>query len=116
MLRRKSSCEPRSLDVLQAFVIGFQVGQQGSKDLEFFTEWVAADYGVLAESRNSFSMILEHVGGDLQKGFDEFYRLLPMYLRDKEELGWRGILSKFSTVQQECMEAFHRRLEQQHES
>jgi len=106
----------RSIHILRAFITGFQVGQQHSDahgDLDFLTEWVAAHYGVLAEGRGSFDMILERVGGDERKAYDEFFRLLPDYLRAKQELGKDGILSRFCEVQDECMEAFRKQLEDQ---
>ena len=94
--------------------MGFQSALEGSTssaDLRGFTEWVATHYHVLAEGRGSFTMILEHVGDDERKAFDEFFRLLPEFLRDDEQWGWDGILARFCKVQDECMEAFRNELE-----
>ena len=99
----------RSIYNLQAFMMGVSAGQHGliaPTDLQHFTEWVATHYHVLAEGRDSYMMILEHVGGDEGKAFNEFFRLLPEYLRDQEQLGREGILSRFCKVQDECMAAF----------
>ena len=104
----------RSIHTLQAFIFGFNCGQKSpgeTGDLDYFTEWVATRYGVLAEGRGSFDLILEHVGGDEQKAFDEFFRLLPDFLHDKKELGRDGILSRFSDVQDEAFRAFEKELE-----
>jgi len=40
-------------------------------------------------------MILDHVGDNEHGTFDEFFRLLPEFLRDQKQLGWEGILSRF---------------------
>ena len=108
----------RSIHLITAFITGFNTGfafgQQSphdTDDLGFFTEWVATRYRVLAESRSGFCMILEHVGGDEQKAFDEFFRLLPDFLCDKQQFGTDGILSRFSDVQDEAFRAFEKELE-----
>jgi hypothetical protein len=67
---------------------------------------VAIRYRVFADGRGGFDLILEHVQGDERKAFDEFYRLLPDYLRDRQAMGWDGILAQFSDVQDELREAF----------
>jgi hypothetical protein len=98
----------RSIWILKAFIFGFQTAQQpdSARDLDCFTEWVATHYHVLADGMDSYYMILEHVGGDERKAYDEFFRLLPDYLRDRQQLGWDSIVSRFTEIQDECMEAF----------
>jgi hypothetical protein len=106
----------RSIHALHAFIIGFECGQRSSGesgDLDFFTEWTATHYHALAEGRGSFDMILEHEGGDEQKAFDEFFRVLPDFIRDRRELGRDGILSRFSDVQDQLLAAFRKHLENQ---
>src|SRR6185295_18782987 len=83
----------RSIHILKAFITGFNLAQQapgGTGDLDFFTEWVATQYRVLAEGRDSFHMILEHVAGDEQRAFEEFYALLPGFLHDLQDIGTEG--------------------------
>jgi hypothetical protein len=53
-------------------------------------------------------MILEHVRADECLAYDEFFRLLPEFVRDRERLGREGILSQFSKVQDELWEEFRR--------
>ena len=104
----------RSIHLLQAFLLGVNCGRQfhaEPPDLEYFTEWVGAHYRVLAEGRDSFRMILEHAGGDEQKAYDEFFRLLPAFLHDKQELGRDGIISRFSEAQDEAFRAFQKESE-----
>jgi len=104
----------RSIRIVKAFIVGFQCAQHtpdSPNDLDCFTEWVATRYHVLAEGRDSYHMILEHFGGDERKAYDEFFRLLPDYLRDRQQLGWDSIVSRFTEVQDECMEAFSKELD-----
>jgi hypothetical protein len=92
----------RSIRSLQGFVVGFQCAREprpGEGELEFFSEWVAAHYEVVQGGHGLFSLIDEHVGGDECKGWDEFFRLLPQFLRDKKELGNEGIMARFDAVQ-----------------
>jgi len=98
----------RSLYMIQAFIVGYQVAELGrsSSDFECFNEWVAIHYRVLSEGRGWFHLILEHVGGDERLGFDEFFRLLPDFIRDKQQLGRDAIISRFCEIQEECFEAF----------
>ncbi len=98
----------RSIHILQAFIVGFQCNQEKSEELAFFTEWVGGYYEVLVESRGAFHLILEHVGGDERKAFDEFFRLLPEYLRDRNELGIGGIMTRFDAVQEKRLEEFRK--------
>jgi hypothetical protein len=105
----------RSLEIVQAFVVGFEFAQRPlarqaepskeRRDLAGFTEWVATHYRVLADSRDGFGMIREHVGGDERLGFEEFFRLLPQFTQDRERLGWEGIISQFTQVQDELWDA-----------
>ena len=94
----------RSIHLLQAFFLGVDCGRQfhaEPRDLDFITEWVAAHYRMLAGGLGGLDMILEHVGDDEQKAYDEFFRLLPSFLHDKQELGGDAIISRFSQVQDE---------------
>ena len=102
---------PHSIHLLQAFLLGVDCGRQfhaEPRDFDYFTEWVATRYRVLAEGRGGFDMIVEHVGGDEQEAYDEFFRLLPAFLRDKRELGRDGIISRFSEAQDEAFKAFEK--------
>lgn len=109
----------RSLDIVQAFVMGFGCAQahlaptNDRGDLSGFTEWVATHYRVLSDSQGSFDMIRQHVGGDERLGFEEFFRLLPQFAQDRERLGWEGIISQFSQVQDELWDAFRKAPENQ---
>jgi hypothetical protein len=103
----------RSIHLLQAFLLGVDCGRQYHAEppvFELFTEWVATHYRVLAEGRDGFHMILEHVGGDDQKAYEEFFRLLPTFLHDKQQLGRDGILSRFSEAQDDALGAFEKEL------
>jgi len=97
-----------SIHILQAFITGFHCGREPREDpgREFFTEWVATHYRVIADTRDSFNMILEHVAGDERLAYDEFFRLLPDFVREREKLGRDGILSQFTKVQDELWEVF----------
>jgi hypothetical protein len=101
-----------SIHILRAFILGFGTASasppSSQGNLDCFTEWVAAHYNVLADGMGSFDLILDHVDRDEQKAFDEFFKLLPEYLRDRDEIGRDGILSRFSKVQDECMEALRK--------
>jgi len=100
-----------SIHFLQTFILGFQAGEDSPEvhgDLDCFREWVATHYRVLADGRGSYDMILEHVGGDECKAFDEFFRLLPGYLRDRQQIGWESIVSQFTECEDECMEALRK--------
>ena len=55
-------------------------------------------------------MILEHVGGDQGKAFDEFFRLLPDYLSERQKIGRDAINSRFCEVQDGCMKEFGKEL------
>lgn len=48
-----------------------------------------------------FTLILEHVGGDEQQAFDEFFRLLPQYAKDVSELGLEGIEDHYNEAMTE---------------
>jgi len=101
----------RSIYVIQAFIMGFQsatVGDKSSGDFECFNEWTAIHYHVFAEGRGAFTLIIEHVGGDERLAFDEFFRILPDFLRDRQQLGRDAIISRFCQVQDDCFEAFQK--------
>src|SRR5262245_23506805 len=77
--------EERSLLLVQAFITGYRHGQQHPDDrfpIEGFTEWIASRYQVNAGPNNGFGLIEEKVGGDQKLAFDEFFSLLPVFVRD----------------------------------
>lgn len=89
-----SADDCRSLHLLTAFITGFRHGQNNPDDpldFEYFTPWVAVHYGVNDGPMNGFSLIREHVGNDEKKAWDEFFRLLPNYIRDLRKIGPEGI-------------------------
>lgn len=89
---------------ISAFITGFQHGQSDSSDefsFEYFTRWVAAHYRVEDGPMGSFTLILEHVGGDEHRAFEEFFRLLPLYERDLAELGGAEIHAHYGRVMAE---------------
>ena len=100
----------RSLHTIEAFIAGFDCGREpaanGKGELDFFREWLAAHYEVVLGGHGLFSLILEHVNGDEQKGWDEFFTLLPQYLRDRKELGNQGIMTRFDEVQNRLLKKF----------
>jgi len=100
----------RSIRILQAFITGFQCAQEtkSSNTFDCFAQWVATRYRVLADAMGAYDLILEHVEGDERKAYDEFFRLLPEYLRDRQQLGFDGILLRFSEVQEPLWEAFRK--------
>lgn len=99
----------RSIQVIYAFVLGFETAQHGTdsrSDFDCFTEWVGTRYHVLADGMGGFDLILAHVGGDQSKAFDEFFRLLSDYVSDRQTIGRDAIISRFCDVQDECLEEF----------
>ena len=103
----------RSIRILQAFILGFQVSQHGlnTKNVfDCFTEWVALHYRVLADSMGGFDIILDRVGGDERKAYDEFFTLLPNYIRDRDQVGVDSIRLRFSEVQDDLWKAFREEL------
>ena len=98
----------RSIFVLQAFIMGFQMAHPDDQGGVFncFREWVAIHYRVLADGRGGFELILERVGGDERKAYDEFFRVLPDYLRDKAGIGFEGIQLRFSETQEQALKTF----------
>lgn len=87
-----------SLGEVQAFITGFQHGQSAKSDstwFDSFTKWVAVHYGVNAAAINGFGLIREHVGNDEKEACEEFFRLLPNYIRDMEKIGPDGIGKKY---------------------
>jgi len=96
-----------SLDVVEAFIVGYQFGVEGGdKSLPFthFTRWVAAHYRVSDGPKNGFTLIREHVHGDESLAFDEFFRLLPLYTKDMAELGPDGIDALYGQIMSELPE------------
>jgi len=91
----------RSIRILQAFITGFQCAQnaRSSNAFDCFREWIATHYRVFATG--AYDMILEHVGGDEGMAYDEFFRLLPEYLQDRQRIGFEGIQLRFSEVQEQ---------------
>jgi hypothetical protein len=99
--------DQRSLDLVEAFIMGYQFGVEGgSKALQFthFIRWVAAHYRVIDGPRGGFTLIREHVGGDERLAFDEFLKLLPLYVKDMTELGPDGIHAHYGQVMSELPE------------
>ena len=69
---------------------------------------MAAHYRAILDGRGGLDLILEHVNGDDQLAYDEFFRLLPDYLRDRQELGSEGIHTRFGDIQGDLYEALHK--------
>jgi hypothetical protein len=93
----------RSIHLIQAFLLGVDAGRlyvAEPRDFDCFREWVTAHYRVPADNRSGFDLILEHADGDEQLAYDEFFRLLPDYLRDWQELGFGGIQDRFGRIQE----------------
>lgn len=91
----------RSLQLVTAFITGFQHGQNNPNDsftFKYFTQWVAAHYRMYDGPRNGFSLIRDKVGGDEQLAFDEFFRLLPLYKKDLADIGPDGIGKRHQEV------------------
>ena len=70
-------------------------------------------YNALADGQNGFVLILEHVAGDGKLAFEEFFHLLSDYIRDRHELGFERILSRFGEVQDKLWEAFRNNPDEQ---
>ncbi len=100
----------RSILTLQAFIMGFQMAQAADSPGVFncFREWVASQYRVLADGRGGFELILEQVGGDERRAYNEFFRILPDYLRDRQQLGFESIQLKFSEIQEQILKDFRK--------
>ena len=96
-----------SLDLVEAFIMGYQLGVEGAdntRPLTHFTQWVAAHYRVVDGPKGGFTLIREHVGGDERLAFDEFFQLLPLYAKDMADLGPDGIHSRYGQVISELPE------------
>ena len=94
----------RSISFVSAFITGFQHGQRSpadALDFGYFTRWVAAHYRVVDGPMSGFSLILEKVGGDDALAFDEFFRLLPLFLHDYDQIGPDGIEERYGKVMEE---------------
>lgn len=108
--------QSRSIHLIRAFLLGVDCGREWHtepRDFDCFTEWMAAHYRVTADTRGGLDMILEHVGGDDRLAYDEFFRLLPEYLRDRQDLGWEGIHARFGDIQDELYKALHKESDSQ---
>ena len=91
----------RSLALVQAFITGYQQGEKPNSDpLQFgyFTPWVGTHYRVIDGPMDGFSLIREKVGGDEDLAFEEFFRLLPLFIRDLEKMGPEGIVASYRKV------------------
>lgn len=100
-----SNTDPRSLSLVLAFITGFQHGQHNPADphdFKYFTRWVAAHYRIREGAMSGFCLITEKVGGNEQLAFDEFFRLLPLYKKDLEEIGPDGIFARYAEVMKEA--------------
>lgn len=96
-----------SIHLVSAFITGYQHGilQHGdSLPFTHFTRWIAARYRVNDGPNNGYYLILEHVGGDGRRAFDEFFRLLPDYVKDMNELGENGIEARYAEVMRQIHE------------
>jgi hypothetical protein len=96
-----SAPEVRSIHFVSAFIAGYQHGllhPDNSLPFIHFTQWVAARYRVNDGAMGGFNLILDHVGGDDRRAFDEFFRLLPNYIKDMAELGTGGIEARYNEV------------------
>lgn len=88
--------------------MGYQTGRgslKESNEFDCLREWVAVHYNVYADGRDGFALILEKSGGNEGLAFDEFFRLLPLYLNDRKELGFEAIIGNFSKVMDDIVEA-----------
>jgi len=97
----------RSLEVVEAFIMGYQFGVEGADNtLPFthFTRWVAAHYRVIDGPKGGFTLIREHVGGEERLAFYEFFRLLPLYAKAMADLGPDGIHARYGQVMSELPE------------
>ena len=97
----------RSICYLAAFVMGREEGMSFPEDstrFTHFTRWVASHYRVIDGPNNGFTLILEHVGGDERLAFDEFFRLLPAYVKDMAELGPEGVHARYGEVMSQIEE------------
>ena len=91
-----------SIHFIHWFMMGYDHGQRHAEDPDLFDSfgfWLAAHYRV--RQSHPIGLILDRTGGDEAAAFDEFFRLLPLYLRDKTELGAAGINERFVTVMRE---------------
>jgi hypothetical protein len=98
-----------SIHLLKAFILGFEMGQptdEKTRDFDCFREWVGIYYQTLVDGQDGFTLILEHVDGDPFLAFDEFFRLLPIYLKDRQQLGFEGIHIRFNEIQAPLWEKF----------
>jgi hypothetical protein len=99
-----NNLSPRSLSLVSTFITGFQHGQEHPRDplrFEYFTRWVAARYRVNDGAMNGFALILEKVEHDEGLAFDEFFKLLPDFIRDMEQHGPESIHAHYMTVMDE---------------
>ena len=81
--------------------MGYQCGVEDADDtLPFthFTRWVAAHYRVNDGPKDGFALIRENIGGDERLAFDEFFKLLPLYVKDMADLGPDGIHAHYGQV------------------
>ena len=102
--------EGRSLRHLQSYLTGYTSalhrGDEDSLLFDCFTEWVATRYRVYRGGLNGLGLILEHIGGDDQLAFDEFFRLWPIYLQDRAEQGREGVLARYAEAER-LLDASH---------
>jgi hypothetical protein len=94
----------RSISLLSAFIAGYQTGKNADSDslhFENFTQWVAAHYRVNDGAMSGFTLIMEKVGGDESRAFDEFFRLLPLFVADMEQIGPESVVARYKEVMHE---------------
>lgn len=100
-----------SIRLVWAFINGYQSALRdpdNSLPFTHFTRWVAARYRVNAGAMGGIDLILEHVGGGEREAFDEFFRMLPDYIKDMAELGTTGIEAHYNEVMNQIHEQRHK--------
>ena len=89
----------RSLSHLRAYLGGYNsgrpLGDESGQLFDYFTRWVATYYRVSDGPCDGFRLILNHLNGDDRLAFDEFFRLWPLYQRDRAEYGPDGISARY---------------------
>lgn len=104
-----SSPQPRSLALVEAFITGFQWGRAPASeplDFSYFTRWVAARYRINDGAMNGFGLIREKSEEDETTAFDEFFKLLPEFMKDFETIGPDGINARHTEVMGEIRRHF----------
>lgn len=93
--------ERRSIRLIETFVSGYLIGQASSKNkfpYDSFTHWVQTHYHRINGSMSGFSMILDKCAENEQLAYDEFFRLLPKFLKDLKRIGPDGIFARLAAL------------------